>query len=398
MESTLTLKSAAGTRDPALRWTRYSLAAVFFVNGIAMGAWSSAIAGIATKLKLDPESYGIVLGPYAIGAIVSMLITGWLTTKFGSRRVILVGGGLVALTLLIPANVPTMILLAGAIFILGAANSVMDISMNAHATLVERDWGAEIMSTFHSSYSFGALGGAAMCGVLFSHGLSPENCLFVAMLLILLIVLTCYPKISDLRPEPVREAKNVSPWTNGKLLTIAVLASLAIFAEFGLFEWSYKYVRDVAHASAAMATLGNGGFALGMALSRLFGDSVIRRIGPVAMVAGGGLISCIGILIAIIFPTPIMAMSGFIMAGLGLANVVPMLYTRAAALVPTAPGKGVSVCAIVGYVGALVEPIAIGIVAGRFNQTVGLVLPLTALFLIVLSSRIFGRIKLPSHR
>ncbi|PUA18439.1 MFS transporter [Glaciimonas sp. PCH181] len=397
MESTLTLKSAAATRDNSLRWTRYSLAAVFFVNGIAMGAWSSAIAGIATKLKLDPESYGIVLGPYAIGAIVSMLITGWLTTKFGSRRVILVGGGLVAVTLLIPGNVPTMILLAGAIFILGAANSVMDISMNAHATLVERDWGAEIMSTFHSSYSFGALAGAAMCGVLFSHGLSPANCLFVAMVLILVIVMSCYPTIGDLRPEPVREAKNVSPWTNGKLLSIALLASLAIFAEFGLFEWSYKYVRDVAHASAAMATLGNGGFALGMALSRLFGDAVIRRIGPVAMVAAGGLLSCAGVLIAIVFPTPIMAMTGFIMAGLGLANVVPMLYTRAAALVPTAPGKGVSVCAIVGYVGALVEPLAIGIVAGRFNQTVGLFLPLTALFLIVISARIFGRIKLPSH-
>lgn len=397
MQSALTIRTAALARVPTLRWTRYALTAVFFVNGIAMGAWSSAVPGIALKLGLDPESYGFVLGPYAIGAIVSMLITGWLTTRFGSRRMVPVGGSLVALTLLFPGHVPTMLLLATSVFILGMSNSVMDIAMNAHATLVERDWGAEIMSTFHSSYSFGALAGAALAGVLFDHGFSPNDILCAAMLLILAVVLLAYSKIEDLRPEPAPSERRVRLWTNGKLLLVAALATLAIYCEFGLVEWSYKYLRDVTHASNALATVGNGGFALGMAFSRLVGDGVIRRIGPVRTVAAGAVLSCCGLLVAIFSNAPLVAMTGFIMAGLGLANVIPMLYTRAAAVVPAAPGRGVSVCGVIGYMGAFIEPLTIGYVAAHFNQSVGLCLPLVGFVVIGLASTTIGRIKPTPH-
>lgn len=397
MQSTLTITTTALARVPTLRWTRYALTAVFFVNGIAMGAWSSAVPGIALKLGLDPESYGFVLGPYAIGAIVSMLITGWLTTRFGSRRMVPIGGALVALTLLFPGHTPTMLLLAASVFVLGMSNSVMDIAMNAHATLVERDWGAEIMSTFHSSYSFGALAGAALAGVLFDRGFSPNDILFAAMLLILAVVLVAYSKIEDLRPEPASSERRVRLWTNGKLLLVAALATLAIYCEFGLVEWSYKYLRDVTHASNALATVGNGGFALGMAFSRLVGDGVIRRIGPVRTVAAGAVLSCCGLLVAIFSNAPLVAMTGFIMAGLGLANVIPMLYTRAAAVVPAAPGRGVSVCGVIGYMGAFIEPLTIGYVAAHFNQSVGLCLPLAGFVVIGLASTTIGRIKPTPH-
>jgi MFS family permease len=397
MQSAVMLKATTLVRVPALRSTRYALTAVFFVNGIAMGAWSSAVPGIALRLGLDPESYGFVLGPYAIGAILSMLMSGWLTTRFGSRRIVPIGGALVALTLLFPGHAPTMLLLAASVFVLGICNSVMDIAMNAHATLVERDWGAEIMSTFHSSYSFGALAGAALAGVLFDHGFTPNDILFAAMLLILSVVLVAYTRIEDLRPEPALSQARVRLWTNRKLLLVAALATLAIYCEFGLVEWSYKYLRDVTHATDALATLGNGGFALGMAFSRLVGDSVIRRIGPVRTVAAGAALSCSGLLIAILSHAPLVAMTGFIMAGLGLANVIPMLYTRAAAVVPTAPGRGVSVCGVIGYMGAFIEPITIGYVAGHFNQSVGLCLPLAGFVVIGLASATIGRIKPTPH-
>jgi predicted MFS family arabinose efflux permease len=308
-----------------------------------------------------------------------------------------IGGALVALTLLIPGHAPTVLLLAASVFILGASNSVMDIAMNAHATLVERDWGTEIMSTFHSSYSFGALGGAALAGILFDHGLSPNDILCVAMLLILAVVLVAHPRIEDLRPEPARSEERARLWTNGKLLLVAALATLAIYCEFGMVEWSYKYLRDVTHATAAVATIGNGGFALGMAFSRLVGDGVIRRIGPVRTVAAGAALSCSGLLIAIFSHAPLVAMSGFIMAGLGLANVIPMLYTRAAAAVPAAPGRGVSVCGVISYMGAFIEPITIGYVAGHFNQSVGLCLPMAAFVVIGLASTTIGRMKPTPH-
>src|SRR5271155_1159143 len=381
----------------ALKRTRLSVTAVFFANGIALGAWGTCIPGVAKSLNLDPGSYGKVVAPYAVGAILSMLLTGWLTTRIGTRRSILLGSLFVAVTLLIPARAGSIPLLALSIFFLGAANSVMDVSMNAHAALIERDWESEIMSTFHSLASFGALAGAALSGLLFARGYDAKFVMIAATAFIGVIVFAVYPRITDLRPDPPEKSVKVRVWTNRTLLVISGLTFLALFAEFGMFEWSYKYVRDVAGASPALATFGYGGYVLGAALSRLFGDAVMRRIGTRAMVLGGGLLACGGLLTAIVFPTAVPAIIGFICAGLGLANMIPMLYTRAAATVDGAPGVGVGVCGVISYGGPVAEPLMIGYVALHYGQRVGLRLPMAAIFVIAACAPIISRMKTLQH-
>jgi len=381
----------------ALKRTRLSVTAVFFANGIALGAWGTCIPGVAKSLNLDPGSYGEVVAPYAIGAILSMLLTGWLTTRIGTKWTILLGSLLVAGTLPIPARSSSIPLLALSIFFLGAANSVMDVSMNAHAALIERDWESEIMSTFHSLASFGALAGAALSGLLFARGYDAKFVMIAATAFIGVIVFAVYPRITDLRPDPPEKSVKVRVWTNRTLLVISGLTFLALFAEFGMFEWSYKYVRDVAGASPALATFGYGGYVLGAALSRLFGDAVKLRIGTRAMVLGGGLLACGGLLIAIMLPTAVPAVIGFICAGLGLANMVPMLYTRAAAAVDGAPGVGVGVCGVISYAGPVAEPLMIGYVALHHGQRVGLGLPMAAILAIVVCAPIISRMRTLQH-
>jgi MFS family permease len=382
----------------ALSRTRFSVTAIFFANGLALGIWGTCIPVIAKSLNLDPGSYGEVVAPYAVGAILSMLLTGWLTTRIGTRRAILFGGLLVAGTLLIPAHVSSIPLLALSIFFLGAANSVMDVSMNAHAALIERDWESEIMSTFHSLCSFGALAGAALSGMLFARGYDPKIVMIMATAFIGVIVFAVYPVIADLRPDPPEKSVKVRVWTNPTLLVISGLTFLALFSEFGMYEWSYKYVRDVTGASASLATFGFGGYVLGAALSRLFGDAVMRRIGSRAMVLGGGLLACCGLLIAILVPTAVAAVIGFTCAGLGLANIVPMLYTRAAATVDGAPGVGVGVCGVISYAGPVAEPLMIGYVALHYGQRVGLRLPMGAILVIAMCAPIISRMKTLHHK
>ncbi|MGB8524533.1 MAG: MFS transporter [Candidatus Acidiferrales bacterium] len=381
----------------ALKQTRFSVTAVFFANGVALGAWGTCIPGIAKSLNLDPGSYGKVVAPYAVGAILSMLLTGWLTTRIGTRRTMLLGTLLVAGTLVIPARASSIPLLALSIFFLGAANSVMDVSMNAHAALIERDWESEIMSTFHSLASFGALAGATLSGVLYARGYDAKVIMVAATGFIGVAVLAVYARIDDLRADPPEKSVRVRVWTNPTLLVISGLTFLALFSEFGMYEWSYKYVRDVTGASPSFATLGFSAYVLGAALSRLFGDAVMRRIGTRAMVLGGGLLACGGLLTAILFPTTVPAIIGFVCAGLGLANMIPMLYTRAAATVDGAPGVGVGVCGVISYAGPIVEPLMIGYVALHYGQRVGLRLPMAAIFVIAVCAPIISRMRTLQH-
>ncbi len=58
--------------------------------------------------------------------------------------------------------------------------------------------------------------------------------------------------------------------------------------------------------------------------------------------------------------------------GLGLANIVPVLFTAAGKTPGVAPGMGIAAVASVGYFGFLLGPPLIGFVARATSLTVGL--------------------------
>ena len=110
------------------------------------------------------------------------------------------------------------------------------------------------------------------------------------------------------------------------------------------------------------------------------------------------LLACCGLLIAISGSDhAVAAVIGFTCAGLGLANIVPMLYTRAAATVDGAPGVGVGVCGVISYAGPVAEPLMIGYVALHYGQRVGLRLPMGAILVIAMCAPIISRMKTLHH-
>jgi hypothetical protein len=59
----------------------------------------------------------------------------------------------------------------------------------------------------------------------------------------------------------------------------------------------------------------------------------------------------------------LMGVLGFGLAGLGLANAVPILFSAGARLPGVAPGVGVAMVATMGYAGFLLGPPLIGVTA-----------------------------------
>ena len=62
-------------------------------------------------------------------------------------------------------------------------------------------------------------------------------------------------------------------------------------------------------------------------------------------------------------PTAGLAAAGFAVAGLGIANMVPIAFSAAGNLPGLAPGIGLSVVTFMGYSGLLFAPSLIGFVA-----------------------------------
>ena len=70
--------------------------------------------------------------------------------------------------------------LAASFAFVGLMNGVLDVSMNVHGLAVERHLERPVLSSLHAAFSFGALGGAAVGGLVASAGVGVEAHLWTA--------------------------------------------------------------------------------------------------------------------------------------------------------------------------------------------------------------------------
>ena len=97
-----------------------------------------------------------------------------------------------------------------------------------------------------------------------------------------------------------------------------------------------------------------------MTLGRVFGDRLVDRFGPEAVVRAGGSIAAVGFGLALVAAAPVPAIAGFACLGAGMSGVVPIVF-RAAGHVPgMAAGVGLAAVSSTGYLGFLVGPPTIG--------------------------------------
>lgn len=155
------------------------------------------------------------------------------------------------------------------------------------------------------------------------------------------------------------------------VMRLAALAFLCMLVEGAIADWSAVFLRSALVGQAGSAALGYSSFAFAMAACRVIGDTAVRRLGPASVVATGGILAALGLALVLGFTNAITACVGFAMVGIGLANVVPVIFS-AAGRSTTTPAVGVSMAATAGYAGFLVGPPLIGFAAGLFSLRISL--------------------------
>ena len=147
-----------------VRAARTATLLVFLLSGAGFANWVVRIPAVKTQLGLSESELGLALFGVAVGAVCVLPIVPLWLERSGSRKVIGISLLAYAAALILPALASNAERLFAALIFLGAAMSMLDVAMNAHAALVEERIARPIMSSFHAAFSFGALIGAAMGG------------------------------------------------------------------------------------------------------------------------------------------------------------------------------------------------------------------------------------------
>jgi len=356
--------------------TNYRLAVVlfFFINGFLYANLTGRLPELKGFFGVSNSTLGTMLFMTAIGALVAMPLTGWLTTRYSSGKLTIWTGLLFCCAVpLIPLSNEVWI---GRIFFFmtGFFSGAMDITMNGQAVFVERAYNKTIMSSFHAAYSIGMALGAGS-GALFATSHWPLHTHLLSVGLFSIITLAIVSS-TIIKNQPPRIRSHATK-TSGRRIPvmiwlIAIIAFCGMTGEGSIVDWSAIYVNTVVGTTKAFSALALGAFATAMTIGRLFGDRLIDRLGKRTILIGSCTAAITGLSLALLIVSPITALTGFFLVGAGLSNVVPVIYSTAGNIQGIDPAAGIAIASTIGYTGFFVGPPSIGYLSDSFGLRIGL--------------------------
>jgi MFS family permease len=342
-----------------LRAARAAVTATFFASGALYGSLFARIPELQDEAGLSNATLGAGLFALGLAALFAQPLAGAAATRIGARACVRAGAIVNGAALALPGLASTPVQFAIAVAFVGLGAGVIDVSMNVAAAEVEERSGKRMFSSFHAAYSFGAMTGAAIGGVVAQAGVGTEPHLALAGVLSAATVVVA----TRWMPRVAGHAGHAFARPTWALAALGAIAFCGLLAEGSVGDWSAVHLARDLDASPGEAAAGLTAFALCMALGRLAADPVAERIGPVAVVRGGGVLAVIGLVTALLADTPALAIAGFAVMGIGLAGTFPLALVAAARASGQSPAAAIAAVSTAGYTGLLLGPAVIGFIA-----------------------------------
>ncbi|KLV84280.1 hypothetical protein SK37_02034 [Citrobacter sp. MGH109] len=188
--------------------------------------------------------------------------------------------------------------------------------------------------------------------------------LFLISAISLAITLSVYPHIiKDKSIKIKRLIKGKQPHRSCTIYFIGVIALLAMIPECAVVDWSSRYLLKNLNATTETASLSFACFAGTMAIFRFMGDFTRNRFNAILVMRSSSLLAGIGLLAAAMASHPWQATVAFAIAGIGIANLVPIAFSAAGNQPDISTNTGMSIVTTIGYLGTLLAPAPIGLVA-----------------------------------
>ncbi|WP_254789281.1 MFS transporter [Azotobacter beijerinckii] len=367
---------------------QHATRSIFFIAGLGMASWAPLIPFAKSRLNIDDGTLGLLLFCIAAGSMLVMPFTGRLIAKLGCRTLILACALIFCFDLPFMMYVTSPVEIGVALLIFGAVNGLLDVSMNAQAVIVERESGQARMSGFHGFYSLGSIAGAGGVSLLLWVGVMPLHAILLIVLLIALIVMQASGHLLAKRPQEAGESGGtLQALSHPGPLFIALLCFFIFLIEGAMLDWSAVFLHTERGMEKSQAGFGYTFYSIAVALGRLYGDRLVNAIGRQRMLMLGGFCAAAGLLLIVSVDLTGVSLAGFILAGIGLSNIVPILFT-AAGNQPDVPSNfALSAVTLIGYAGLLSGPALIGFVARQFSLTAAFSAGVVILLLVGSSAR-----------
>lgn len=338
----------------------------FFISGFAVSTWAPMIPAVKEKLQIGADVLGLLLLSIGISAFIFMPVAGMLSRSYGCKKVLRVAITVMALDLIVLSLLGSIwgFLLFLAVF--GAAMGCIDVNMNLNAVIVENASKKRMMSGMHALWSVGCFAGAGLFSLLAKAGLGIT--VIAAIHSLIVMVFTVIYSRYFLNFKGAGNEKPIAI-PKGIVMFFGALACITFLGEGAVMDWSGVLLTEVKNTELSLAGVGYAVFSVAMLVMRLIGDKIVSVLGEEKTLILGSSVGVVGFLSVIFLENFYAIQFGFVLMGLGLANIVPTIYslTKYQKVMPI--NAAVTAITSMGYTGVILGPAVLGFVAHGFGIT-----------------------------
>ncbi len=361
--SCLFIRNLKMIKEKTLLSRRICISLYFFFYGFIFATWASRIPNIQQHLNLSETQLGAVLLAMPVGSFITVPFSGHFTSKFGSRKVVIIASVIYALLLTGIGFSASVLQLTACLFLFGSAGNMFNISVNTQAIALEGLYKKTIISSFHGMWSVAGLAAASLGTYFIGRGFPVRSHFLLNTVIALSFLIISIPYLLT---DDVKQYQKRPFFTkpDKAFLGLGIIAFCSMICQGAMFDWSGVYFKKVIATDKAYIGFGYTAFMISMTFIRFITDWLTQKIGFTKIITCCGICSFTGLLIAVFFPYLIPATFGLFLVGIGVSPAIPLVFSAAGKSKTLPPSVAIAAVSSVGMIGLLIGPPIIGFIAG----------------------------------
>ena len=342
---------------------RIRISLLFFFFGFVFATWASRIPSIQQRLHLSEAGLGAVLLAMPVGSFLTLPFSGYLTSKIGSRKVVIIASLVYCFLLAAIGFSEAVWQLTICLFLFGSSGNMMNIAINTQAIALEKLYQRIIISSFHGMWSIAGLFAASLGTYFIGRGLKVGYHFLAVSMLALIAFLFAASRLLHEASKP-GERRPFFTKPDKAFWGLGLIAFCSMICQGAMFDWSGVYFKKVVTNRPEFIGIGYTAFMISMTTIRFVTDWFTHRIGFRQIIVLCGLFTTTGLIIAVAFPYLLPATLGLLLVGIGVSPTVPLVFSAAAKSGILPAPIAIAAVSSIGMIGLLIGPPIIGFIAG----------------------------------
>ena len=375
-------------RGPVLAAGCFSMA-VLAMSSVVLSALLQPISRVFNR---DLAECGILLVYAPAGFMVSTLVSGYLSERWGQRVFVLMGFSGLATGLVLAASAASYSILCVGLFLMGLSGGFIESPISAVTADAFPERRAQVLNFVQIFFNVGAIVGPAVAGGILWLGWGWRGGFgYLVVMAVAAFAFCLYglPSMKGRRAAPAA-ASVKQPIRWGVVLAMAFAIFLYVGSEMTMAQWAAKYLSRTFDVSEPRAPLVVSGFWMGMMFGRALYVVIVGRWGYFAPLLLSAVLSAAAAMAAAVAPSAGMAAAACCLAGFFYGGSWPTILGYAAHKSPGRTGTIFGILVSAGAAGSLVFLPISGWVAELSDYKVRAVMMQAAVTIFVEGAVIFG--------